>query len=154
MLVKLKVNLTENQIKKLVASEKKGESVALKLGHDQLQGNHEIALDWAEAKKIVSALNSKKKRGCQIMVSSEAMKGGFLGALIGGLASLIPDIIGLATGKGVEVAPIELRKIARRIPKKKDQVAQGIALPGGRGGGISLPGGRGIYLPGTRAKAV
>ena len=78
--VKIMLGLTEQQIKKLKASHKKGKDVSLRLSHNQLKDNsYEVQLTYEQYKKVVSALKSKD-RGVSLKFSHKQV-GGFLGTL-------------------------------------------------------------------------
>ena len=100
-----KVNLTENQIEKLrQAINANCAATSIKIGADDLDGDHTIFLTNAQYNKLQNAKNRDK--GLTIRMSSRQLKhnvktqGGFLGALLPMLAGVgrvvAPDVMGLA----------------------------------------------------------
>ena len=96
------VNLSENQIQKLRQSVNANcAATSIKLGYDDLDGDHTIFLTNAQHKKLENARDRGK--GLTIRMSSKQLKhnvktqGGFLGALLGTAARVVgPALMGLA----------------------------------------------------------
>ena len=96
------VNLSENQIQKLRQSVNANcAATSIKLGYDDLDGDHTIFLTNAQHKKLENARDRGK--GLTIRMSSRQLKhnvktqGGFLGALLGTAARVVgPALMGLA----------------------------------------------------------
>ena len=100
------VNLTENQIQKLrQAINANCAATSIKIGADDLDGDHTIFLTKAQINKLENARGRGK--GLTIRMSSRQLKenvktqGGFLGALLGTAARLAgPALLGLAKKGG------------------------------------------------------
>ena len=96
------VNLTENQIQKLRQSINANcAATSIKIGADDLDGDHTIFLTKAQINKLENARGRGK--GLTIRMSSKQLKhniktqGGFLGALLGTAARVVgPALLGLA----------------------------------------------------------
>ena len=96
------VNLSENQINKLrQAINTDCEATSIKLGYDDLDGDHTIFITNGQYNKLQNAKNQGK--GLIIRMSSKQLKhntrteGGFLGALLGTAARVVgPALMGLA----------------------------------------------------------
>ena len=126
------VNLTDNQIKKLRQSINANcAATSIKIGADDLDGDHTIFLTKAQINKLENARGRGK--GLTIRMSSKQLKhniktqGGFLGALIGTAARAVgPTLLGLAK---------------KAIPSLASGVLSGLASTG-----ISKLFGDGLYL--------
>ena len=96
------VNLTENQIQKLRQSINANcAATSIKIGANDLDGDHTIFLTKAQINKLENARGRGK--GLTIRMSSKQLKhniktqGGFLGALLGTAARVVgPALLGLA----------------------------------------------------------
>ena len=96
------VNLSENQINKLrQAINANCEATSMKLGYDDLDGDHTIFITNGQYNKLQNARNRGK--GLTIRMNSKQLKhntkteGGFLGALLGTAARVVgPALMGLA----------------------------------------------------------
>ena len=96
------VNLTDNQIQKLRQSINANcAATSIKIGADDLDGDHTIFLTKAQINKLENARGRGK--GLTIRMSSKQLKhnvktqGGFLGALLGTAARVVgPALLGLA----------------------------------------------------------
>ena len=96
------VNLTDNQIQKLRQSINANcAATSIKIGADDLDGDHTIFLTKAQINKLENARGQGK--GLTIRMSSKQLKhniktqGGFLGALLGTAARVVgPALLGLA----------------------------------------------------------
>ena len=96
------VNLSENQIQKLrQAVNANCSATSIKLGYDDLDGEHTIFLTNAQNNKLQNA--RERGKGLTIRMSSRQLKhnvktqGGFLGALLGTAARLAgPTLLGVA----------------------------------------------------------
>ena len=96
------VNLTDNQIQKLRQSINANcAATSIKIGADDLDGDHTIFLTKAQINKLENARGRGK--GLTIRMSSKQskhnikMQGGFLGALLGTAARVVgPALLGLA----------------------------------------------------------
>ena len=96
------VNLTDNQVQKLRQSINANcAATSIKIGADDLDGDHTIFLTKAQINKLENARGRGK--GLTIRMSSKQLKhniktqGGFLGALLGTAARLAgPALLGLA----------------------------------------------------------
>ena len=96
------VNLTENQIQKLrQAINANCAATSIKIGADDLDGDHTIFLTKTQINKLENA--RERGKGLTIRMSSRQLKenvktqGGFLGALLGTAARLAgPALLGLA----------------------------------------------------------
>ena len=94
----VKVNISEGQKEKLQHAIKAGcSAVSIRLGHEDLEGNHNLAVTNSQAKKLAKALEND--RGITIRMSSKQLKhnpkieGGFLGLLAGLVARALPMIV-------------------------------------------------------------
>ena len=95
------VNLTDNQVQKLQAINANCAAISIKIGADDLDGDHTIFLTKAQINKLENA--RERGKGLTIRMSSRQLKhniktqGGFLGALLGTAARLAgPALFGLA----------------------------------------------------------
>ena len=96
------VNLTENQIQKLRQSINANcAATSIKIGANDLDGDHTIFLTKAQINKLENA--RERGKGLTIRMSSKQLKhniktqGGFLGALLGTAARVVgPALLGLA----------------------------------------------------------
>ena len=129
------VNLTENQVQKLRQSINANcSATSLKLGNDDLDGNHTLFLTNAQYNKLQNAKNRGK--GLTIRMSSRQLKhnvkteGGFLGALLPVLA-----------GVGRAVAPAVMGLAKKAIPALATGALSGLASTG-----VSKIFGNGLYL--------
>ena len=129
------VNLTENQVQKLRQSINANcSATSLKLGNDDLDGNHTLFLFNAQYNKLQNAKNRGK--GITIRMSSRQLKhnvkteGGFLGALLPALA-----------GIGRAVAPALLGVAKKAVPALATGALSGLASTG-----VSKLFGNGLYL--------
>ena len=130
-----KVNLTENQIEKLrQAINANCAATSIKIGADDLDGDHTIFLTNAQYNKLQNAKNRGK--GLTIRMSSRQLKhnvktqGGFLGALLPMLA-----------GVGRAVAPAVMGLAKKAIPALATGALSGLASTG-----VSKIFGNGLYL--------
>ena len=129
------VNLTENQIQKLrQAVNANCAATSIKIGYDDLDGDHTIFLTNAQYKKLENAREQGK--GLTIRMSSRQLKhnvktqGGFLGALLPMLA-----------GVGRAVAPALLGVAKKAVPALATGALSGLASTG-----VSKLSGDGLYL--------
>ena len=129
------VNLTENQTQKLQqAINANCTTTSIKLGYDDLDGEHTIFLTNAQYNKLQNAKNRGK--GITIRMSSRQLKhnvkteGGFLGALLPMLA-----------GVGRAVAPAVMGLAKKAIPHLATGALSGLASTG-----VSKLFGNGLYL--------
>ena len=130
-----KVNLTENQIEKLrQAINANCAATSIKIGADDLDGDHTIFLTNAQYNKLQNAKNRGK--GLTIRMSSRQLKhnvktqGGFLGALLPMLA-----------GVGRVVAPVVMGLAKKALPALATGALSGLASTG-----VSKIFGNGLYL--------
>ena len=168
------VNLSENQIQKLrQAVNANCAATSIKLGYDDLDGEHTIFLTNAQYNKLQNARDQGK--GLTVRMSSRQLKhnvkteGGFLGALLGTAARVVgPALMGvakkvlphLATGALSGLASTGVSKLFGNglYLKKGGTVAQietdgkGVYLRpykgkglGSRGNGLYLKQGKNIY---------
>ena len=104
----IKVNILEGQKEKLQYAIKAGcPAVSIRLGHEDLQGNDNLAVTNSQAKKLAKAHENRK--GITIRMSSSQLKhntkieGGFLCLLAGLAARALPSVaktVLLALGVG------------------------------------------------------
>ena len=132
---KVNVNLTENQINKLDRELNANcASISLKLGKNDLDGEHVLFLTNAQYNKLQNARDQGK--GLTIRMSSRQLKhnvkteGGFLGALLPALA-----------GIGRAVAPALLGVAKKAVPALATGALSGLASTG-----VSKLFGDGLYL--------
>ena len=103
------VNLSENQIQKLQQSISANcAATSIKLGKNDLEGEHKLLLTKAQFNKLQNAKDQGK--GITVRMSSRQLKhnmkteGGFLGALIPALGAIgrvvAPALLGVAKKKG------------------------------------------------------
>ena len=168
------VNLSENQINKLQQAVKANcAATSIKLGYDDLDGEHTIFLTNGQYNKLQNAKNRGK--GLTVRMSSRQLKhnvkteGGFLGALLGTAARVVgPALMGvakkvlphLATGALSGLASTGVSKLFGNglYLKKGGTIAQvetdgqGVYLKpykgkglGSRGNGLYLKQGKNIY---------
>ena len=129
------VNLTENQIQKLQqAINANCTATSMKLGNDDLDGDHTLFLTNAQYNKLQNAKNRGK--GITIRMSSRQLKhnvkteGGFLGALLPVLA-----------GVGRAVAPALMGIAKKAVPALATGALSGLASTG-----VGKLFGNGLYL--------
>ena len=129
------VNLSENQIQKIKHSvEANCEAMSIKLGRDDLDGNHTLFLTKTQFNKLQNAKDRGK--GITIRMSSRQLKhnlkteGGFLGAILPALA-----------GIGRAVAPALLNIWKKVLPGLATGALSGLASTG-----VSKLFGDGLYL--------
>ena len=129
------VNLTENQIQKLQqAINANCTATSIKLGNDDLDGEHTLFLTNAQYNKLQNAKNRGK--GITIRMSSRQLKhnvkteGGFLGALLPVLA-----------GVGRAVAPALMGVAKKALPALATGALSGLASTG-----VGKLFGNGLYL--------
>ena len=168
------VNLSENQINKLQQAVKANcAATSIKLGYDDLDGEHTIFLTNGQYNKLQNARDRGK--GLTVRMSSRQLKhnvkteGGFLGALLGTAARVVgPALMGvakkvlphLATGALSGLASTGVSKLFGNglYLKKGGTIAQvetdgqGVYLRpykgkglGSRGNGLYLKQGKNIY---------
>ena len=161
------VNLSENQINKLQqAVNANCAATSIKLGYDDLNGEHTIFLTNAQYNKLQNARDQGK--GLTVRMSSRQLKhnvkteGGFLGALLGTAARVVgPALMGvakkvlphLATGALSGLASTGVSKLFGNglYLKKGGTIAQvetdgqGVYLRPYKGKGLSSRG-NGLYL--------
>ena len=168
------VNLSENQINKIQqAVNANCAATSIKLGYDDLDGEHTIFLTNAQYNKLQNAMDQGK--GLTVRMSSRQLKhnikteGGFLGALLGTAARVVgPALMGvakkvlphLATGALSGLASTGVSKLFGNglYLKKGGTIAQvetdgqGVYLRpykgkglGSRGNGLYLKQGKNIY---------
>ena len=127
--ISIKINLTDNQLSKLHAAHKKKRAVTLRLKNEQLtlMGKHSLNITPAQYKKIMSAKNSKAKRGVQLTFSHTQI-GGFLSTLLAAVApTLIKGVTNLIQKKPFFAGDGMHHKKKQRVKKGK-----GLFLPGAR----------------------
>ena len=129
------VNLTENQIQKLrQAINANCAATSIKIGADDLDGDHTIFLTYAQHKKLENARDRGK--GLTIKMSSRQLKhnvktqGGFLGALLPAIGAV-----------GRMVAPALLGVAKKAVPALATGALSGLASTG-----VSKLFGNGLYL--------
>ena len=129
------VNLTENQIQKLrQAINANCSATSIKIGADDLDGDHTIFLTKAQYKKLQNAREQGK--GLTIRMSSRQLKhnvktqGGFLGALLPAIGAV-----------GRMVAPALLGVAKKALPHLATGALSGLASTG-----VSKLFGNGLYL--------
>ena len=129
------VNLTDNQLQKLRQSVNANcAATSIKIGADDLDGDHTIFLTKAQINKLENARGRGK--GLTIRMSSKQLKhnvktqGGFLGALLPMLA-----------GVGRMVAPALLGVAKKAVPALATGALSGLASTG-----VSKLFGNGLYL--------
>ena len=129
------VNLTENQIQKLQqAVNANCAATSIKIGADDLDGDHTIFITNAQHKKLQNARDRGK--GITIKMSSRQLKhnvkteGGFLGALLPMLGAV-----------GRVAAPALLRIAKKAVPALATGALSGLASTG-----VSKLFGNGLYL--------
>ena len=129
------VNLTDNRIQKLRQSINANcSATAIKLGNDDLDGDHTLFLTKTQYNKLQNAKDQGK--GLTIRMSSRQLKynvkteGGFLGALLPMLA-----------GVGRAVAPALMGVAKKAVPALATGALSGLASTG-----VSKLFGNGLYL--------
>jgi len=96
------LNLTDNQKRKLADGVKSKKAVTVRLSPNQFNGSDRVMLTNQQINQL--AKHKKNNTGVDITFSATQLskqKGGFLGALLAGLAgTLLPTIISKITGNG------------------------------------------------------
>ena len=124
--ISIKINLTGHQKSKLRAAHNKKRGVSIRLKHEQLtlMGRDNINVTPMQYNKLMSAKNSKAKRGVEISFT-HAQIGGFLGAFL------------------AAVAPTLIKGVANLVQKKSFFAGDGMCrTKKKRGNGLFLPGAR------------
>ena len=152
------VNLTENQIQKLRQSINANcAATSIKIGANDLDGDHTIFLTKAQINKLENARGRRK--GLTIRMSSKQLKhniktqGGFLGALLGTAARVVgPALLGLAKKAIISLASGALSGLASTGISKL--FGDGLYLK--KGGMISQveTDGKGVYLRPYKGKGL
>ena len=129
------VNLSENQIQKLrQAINANCAATSIKIGADDLDGDHTIFLTNAQYKKLENA--RERGKGLTIKMSSRQLKhnvktqGGFSGALLPAIGAV-----------GRMVAPALLGVVKKAVPALATAALSGLASTG-----VSKLFGNGLYL--------
>ena len=129
------INLTENKIQKLQQSINANcSATSIKLGRDDLEGEHTLFLTKAQYNKLQDAKNRGK--GFTIRMSSRQLKhnvkteGGFLGALLPAIGAI-----------GRVVAPALMGVAKKAVPALATGALSGLASTG-----VSKLFGNGLYL--------
>jgi expansin (peptidoglycan-binding protein) len=97
---KTKVDLSENQFKKIAAAHKNNTGVRVRLSHEKIngKGKYKILLNKAQKEKLDKC--KKQQKGGILELSNEQIKiGGFLPIFVG-----IATAIGALTGGGAAIA--------------------------------------------------
>ena len=133
--ISVNVNLTENQIQKLrQAINANCSATSIKIGKDDLDGDHTIFLTKAQYNKLQNA--KERGKGLTIRMSSRQLKhnvktqGGFLGALLPAIGAV-----------GRMVAPALLGVAKKALPHLATGALSGLASTG-----VSKLFGNGLYL--------
>ena len=133
--ISVNVNLTENQIQKLrQAINANCSATSIKIGYDDLDGDHTIFLTKAQYNKLQNA--KERGKGLTIRMSSRQLKhnvktqGGFLGALLPAIGAV-----------GRMVAPALLGVAKKALPHLATGALSGLASTG-----VSKLFGNGLYL--------
>lgn len=93
----VKVNISEGQLEKIKKAAKEDTAVSIKLSHEDLSGEHIIALTQAQINRMKKAYEDG--RGVTLKLSKAQLaynmrvEGGFLPALIGALATAAPFLV-------------------------------------------------------------
>ena len=133
--ISVNVNLTENQIQKLrQAINANCSATSIKIGKDDLDGDHTIFLTKTQYNKLQNA--KERGKGLTIRMSSRQLKhnvktqGGFLGALLPAIGAV-----------GRMVAPALLGVAKKALPHLATGALSGLASTG-----VSKLFGNGLYL--------
>ena len=153
--IRTNVNLTDNQVQKLrQAINANCAATSIKIGADDLDGDHTIFLTKAQINKLENARDRGK--GLTIRMSSRQLKhniktqGGFLGALLGTAARLAgPALLGLAKKAVPALATGALSGLASTGVSKL--FGNGLYL---KKGGMIETDGQGVYLKPYRGKGL
>ena len=132
--VTISITLTPSQIAKLKNAHKNKTSVTLRFKHNQLTltGKHTVKITPLDFKKIMSAKNSKAKRGVEITFSHSQI-GGFLATIASLLApTVIKGVTNLAQGKSFFAGDGMHQTHRKKKPQKKKPQGRGLFLPGMR----------------------
>ena len=100
--IKVKLDLSKQQLSKLRSAKKHSKAVSIRFSNDQIfkESGHEIEVSPEQYKKLLSASKSKAKRGCVLSFSAnQVQSGGFLGLLASLLPTLISGVSNLANHK-------------------------------------------------------
>jgi hypothetical protein len=93
----VKVNISEGQFEKIKKAAKEDTAVSIKLSHEDLSGEHILALTQAQINRMKKAYENG--RGVTLKLSKTqlaynmSVEGGFLPALIGALATAAPFLV-------------------------------------------------------------
>ena len=171
--VNVKVNISEHQKKKIKQAIQSGTSVSIRLSHEDLSGEHVLALTQAQINKMSKAYQSNKgmttKMSKTQLKQNEKVEGGFIGSILPFLATagrflLSNAVPALATGLLSGVGSAAGSKVVDKISGsgvmylKKNGMGcklipegQGLHLtPWGRGSsvgeGLYMKNGSGMYM--------
>ena len=132
--VTISITLTPSQIAKLKNAHKNKTCVTLRFKHNQLTltGKHTVKITPLDFKKIMSAKNSKAKRGVEITFSHQQI-GGFWGALFSALATtIIKGVSNVVQNKPFFAGDGMHQTHRKKKPQKKKPQGRGLFLPGMR----------------------
>ena len=98
------VSLTQCQKEEIKNAFQKKLSLTLVLSSSQLTGRDKLGLTGTQINKIMKAKSKRSNVVLKLSKQQMQKQGGFLGALLAGLASVIlPGLIGGITGKGLRL---------------------------------------------------
>jgi len=165
----IKVNISEGQKDKIKRALEAGcDSVSIRLSHDDLSGEHELAFTQAQINKMTKAYENGKgvtiKMSKTQLVHNAKVEGGFIGAILPFLAmagkSFLSNVLpGLATGALAGVGSAAASKVIDKISgsggviyirrgdrnAKIVQQGEGLYLKPWRGSGLDGQG-DGLYM--------
>ena len=144
--VNVKVNITQGQMEKIKKAVQGGTGVSIQLSHEDLSGEHVLALTRAQIDKMTKAYNNRTgvvlKLSKTQLVYNTKVEGGFLPALLGFLGSTVAPFLlksalpALATGALSSIASAATSKaLGSALYLKKGDHAVKI-----------VPAGQGLYL--------
>ena len=115
--LKQNVNLSKSQQTKLNKAVKSNEAVTLRITPENISANSDspiILLTKGQVEKIDKAVNLGRSTDITLSKTqlSKIKSGGFLGALLGGLAaSVLPGLLGI--GKGIATAASKVLQVSQ-----------------------------------------
>ena len=122
--IETSLNLSPIQKQKIASAVRQKKGITIRLSASDFTGNDKIRLTKQQINKIRKA--KSKGTGVDIKLSKTKLskQGGFLGALLDGLAaSLLPSLLGVLTGRGIVLPgshPLKIQShlLPERVKKK------------------------------------
>lgn len=123
--IETSLNLSPIQKSKIASAVRQKKGTTIRLSASDFTGNDKIRLTKQQINKIRKAKSKGIGADLKLSKTQLSKQGGFLGALVGGLAaSLIPQLLGGIFGKGIVLPgsrpPPQRPSVGGKGVKKKD----------------------------------